>query len=230
MAIEHTTFIYKTYLLSSSRDSFVAYLNAVLSAYAWEEASAVTTGNNLYECYGKYYFTADSYVKISCEVGGSNFYVSLDIITPTNAKRNLTSGSRVNNILALSVGKTSKGVCLCVYSNSDTNVKNRDPHFYNLYVGDITKLDGSTAKGCVYVADDNSYMVATDDGISSEATFTSTIDAAKKGYLIPVTDSTTGAVFKDVYMMACAPVQYNKMKIADTGTKYLCGKAMCIAD
>ena len=205
------------------------FLNTIQSAYTWsDKTSVVESSSAIYpqaykETYGKYYFSENSYLSLDLYANNSD-YLGINIVTPSGTKR---VGFNTQ-YCTLSIGKTSKGVCICAYSGG--NVNTRDPHFYNLYIGEIALLDGTTTKGCIYVADDNSYVVATDSGISEEATFTAGIDNTKKAYLVPVTDSTTGAIFSDVYMMIKAPLQYNIMKIVDTDKKYLCGKAICLAD
>lgn len=220
--IEHTTLISNVQVGSNDVAKVIAVYNAILSAYTWETGSEVYNIANIGAIYGKYYFTASSYIKISNYVP-HNYGVKIEIVTPSSTK----AISLQDPYYMFSIGKTSKGICICAYSGASNS---RDPHFYNLYIGEITLLDGTTTKGCIYVADDNSYIVATDNGISEEATFTAGIDNTKKAYLVPVTDSTTGAIFSDVYMMIKAPLQYNNMKIVDTDRKYLCGKAICMAD
>lgn len=220
--IEHTTLMSNVQVGSNDVAKVIAVYNAILSAYTWETSSEVYNIANIGAIYGKYYFTASSYIKISNYVP-HNYGVKIEIVTPSSTK----TISLQDPYYMFSIGKTSKGICICAYSGASNS---RDPHFYNLYIGEITLLDGTTTKGCIYVADDNSYIVATDNGISEEATFTVGIDNTKKAYLVPVTDSTTGAIFSDVYMMIKAPLQYNNMKIVDTDRKYLCGKAICMAD
>lgn len=179
-------------------------------------------GDDYYDgVYGTYYFTHNSYIKIY----NNGFCLRIDIVTPSQSK---TVFYAYNSYWTTSIGKTSKGICICAYSGESSNT--RDPYFYNLYVGEVTLLDGTLTKGCVYVADDNSYIVATDKGISSESAFVASINSTKKAYLAPATDSTNGGIFKDIYMMFSSPIQYNKMKMNNTGTKYLCGKSMCLAD
>jgi hypothetical protein len=221
--IEHTTLLKDAALTNSNSNPsiFISALNTILSAYTWESNSSVNETSSLTSTYGNYYFTGNSYIKIDY-CANSKSYLGINLITPNGTKR-VQFG--VSGHCTISVGKTDKGICICAYSGSSGS---REPHFYNLYVGEITLLDGTTTKGCIYVADDNLYVVATDNGISEEATFSSIIDGTRKGYLIPVTDSTFGGTFKDIYMMACAPIQFNKMKVADK--KYLCGKAFCLAD
>lgn len=220
--IEHTTLMSNVQVGSNDVAKVIAVYNAILSAYTWETGSEVYNIANMGAIYGKYYFTASSYIKISNYVP-HNYGVKIEIVTPSSTK----TISLQDLYYMFSLGKTSKGICICAYSGANNS---RDPHFYNLYIGEITLLDGTTTKGCIYVANDNSYIVATDNGISEEATFTAGIDNTKKAYLVPVTDSTTGAIFSDVYMMIKAPLQYNIMKIVDTDKKYLCGKAICLAD
>lgn len=220
--IEHTTLMSNVQVGSNDVAKVIAVYNAILSAYTWETGSEVYNIANIGAIYGKYYFTASSYIKISNYVP-HNYGVKIEIVTPSSTK----TISLQDPYYMFSIGKTSKGICICAYSGASNS---RDPHFYNLYIGEITLLDGTTTKGCIYVADDNSYIVATDNGISEEVTFTAGIDNIKKAYLVPVTDSTTGAIFSDVYMMIKASLQYNNMKIVDTDRKYLCGKAICMAD
>lgn len=221
--IEHTTLLKDAGLTSgdSNPSIFISALNTILSAYTWKSNSSVNETSSLTSTYGNYYFTGNSYIKIDYFANNQS-YLGINLITPNGTKRvQFTVGGHCT----ISVGKTDKGICICAYSGSSGS---REPRFYNLYVGEIALLDGTTTKGCIYVADDNLYVVATDNGISEEATFSSIIDGTRKGYLIPVTDSTFGGTFKDIYMMACAPIQFNKMKVADK--KYLCGKAFCLAD
>lgn len=217
--IEHTTWMYK----KNTTENYIPFLNDILSSYDWENGSIVHLNGDEYYVgvYGTYYFTHNSYIKIYY----NNFCLWIDIVTPSQSK---TVFSPNNSYWTTSIGKTSKGICICAYSGESSNT--RDPHFYNLYVGEVTHLDGTLTKGCIYVNDDNSYIVATDKGISSESAFVSNIDNTRKTYLAPATDSTNGGIFKDIYMMFSSPIQYNKMKIADTGNKYLCGKSMCLAD
>lgn len=202
---------------------FLPFLNAILSAYEWETGSAVTSNPNYWQCYGTYYFTSNSYIKIYLTLGNS-YQLNVDIVTPNTTKNVfISTGSKQY----FSIGKTSKGICICAYSGANSS---RDPHFYNLYIGEITLLDGTTTKGCIYVNDDNSYIVATDKGISEESAFVSTIDNTRKAQLVAAADSTTGAIFNDIYMMFNTPLQYNKMKILGTGKTFLLGKSLCLAD
>lgn len=222
MTITHTTLMNNVQVSSNDVAKVIAVYNAILSAYTWETGSEVYNIANITAIYGKYYFTVNSYIKISNYVP-HNYGVKIEIVTPSSTK----TISLQDPYYKFSIGKTSKGICICAYSGASNS---RDPYFYNLYVGEVTKPDGTTAQGCIYSDDNGNLTIATDEGISEEATFTAGIDNTKKAYLVPVTDSTTGAIFSDVYMMVKAPLQYNIMKIVDTDKKYLCGKAICLAD
>lgn len=217
--IEHTTYSNGE---NGNADSYFAFLNALLSSYEWETGSEVT-GSQWNADYGKYYFTKNSYIKIYSD--SSSLKVKIDLVTP-NVATTVFSGS--STYRWTSIGKTSKGICICAYSGSSGS--RSSPRQYNLYVGEVKTLDGTTAKGCIYLADDNSYTVATDSGISTEAKFTSTIDSTKKTCLIPAADSTTGAVFQHIFMMKNSPLNYNALKLEDTQKIYLCGKAICLED
>lgn len=220
--IEHTILMSNVQINSNDVAKVIAVYNAILSAYTWETGSEVYNIANIGAIYGKYYFTASSYIKIG-NYTPHNYGVKIEIVTPSGTK----TISLQDPYYEFSIGKTSKGICICAYSGASNS---RSSYFYNIYVGEITKLDGTLTNGCIYVNDDNSYIVATDKGISEESAFVASIDNAKKAYLAPATDSTNGGIFKDIYMIFSSPIQYNKMKIADTGTKYLCGKAICLAD
>lgn len=219
--IKHTTWMYKT----NSSENYIPFLNDILSSYNWENGSMVHLNSNFYfqYVYGTYYFTHNSYIKIYNQ--NDHFFLRIDIVTPSQSKTVLSANDMY---WTASIGKTSKGICICAYSDKSGNT--RDPHFYNIYVGEVTHLDGTTTKGCIYVNDDNSYIVATDKGISEEPAFISTIDNTRKAQLVAAADSTTGAIFNDIYMMFNTPLQYNKMKILGTGKTFLLGKSLCLAD
>lgn len=226
MAITHTTFLNQNSVSGQSEVSkIINSYNTILEANDWGTNSLVQNGANAPDAYGRYYFTENSYIELGSYVYAGNWAASIKLVTP-NEVREIKFTDSV--FYTISVGKTSKGICIS-YLSSNIDVS-RDPHFYNLYVGEVTHLDGTLTKGCIYVNDDNSYIVATDKGISEESAFVANVDNTRKAYLAPATDSTNGGIFKDIYMMFSSPIQYNKMKMNNTGTKYLCGKAMCLMD
>lgn len=129
----------------------------------------------------------------------------------------------------MSIGKTAYGIGILAYGNSDKIINSRNILFYNLYVGEITKPDGSITKGCIYAADDGALTIATDDGISSEKAQTSTINTDRTAILAPVVDTTYGNVFKDIYFMRSSPLNCNIMAVEGQGN-FLCGKTLCLKD
>lgn len=210
---------------SSTYNSYRQFMLALTNAYDWNSKTSTFDRVEMPQGQsGKFYFTENSYFEIQ-ECSTADFRVNL--VTP-NGTQTLTIGT--GSTCVLNIGTTSNGLGLTYNCMPSGKITDNDYYNPNFYFGKVILSDGSIIKGCIYVADDNSYIVATDEGISTESTFTSIIDTTRKGFLVPVTDSTHGAIFKDIYMMACAPVQYNKFKIVDTSNKYLAGKAICLAD
>lgn len=224
--IKHTTLLNQGVVQSQSDASkLINSYNTILESNDWGTNSLVQNGGSTSDVYGRYYFTENSYIELGSYPGCNSWAASIKLVTP-NKVREINFTDCV--YYTISVGKTSKGICIS-YLSSSISVS-RDPHFYNLYVGEVTHLDGTTTKGCIYVNDDNSYIVATDKGISEESAFVSTIDNTRKAQLVAAADSTTGAIFNDIYMMFNTPLQYNKMKILGTGKTFLLGKSLCLAD
>lgn len=229
MAITHTTLALNEYISPSSGTpyftAFKTLYNSILNNYEWNENSEAYIGNNAIVSYGKYYFTPNSYIQIQLQ-SSDNGAIKITLITPNDSKEIVMTPNYA--IYTFTIGKTNKGIALQIYSGPNSPARNSKS--YNLYIGEITKLDGTTTKGCIYVNDDNSYIVATDKGISEESAFVSTIDNTRKAQLVAAADSTTGAIFNDIYMMFNTPLQYNKMKILGTDKIFLLGKSLCLAD
>lgn len=224
--IKHTTILNQSGVSSQSEvPKIINSYNTILESNDWGTNSLVQNGANAPDAYGRYYFTENSYIELGSYLYRNNWAASIKLVTP-NKVREINFTDSV--YYTISVGKTSKGICIS-YLSSSISVS-RDPHFYNLYVGEVTHLDGTTTKGCIYVNNDNSYIVATDKGISEESAFVSTIDNTRKAQLVAAADSTTGAIFNDIYMMFNTPLQYNKMKILGAGKTFLLGKSLCLAD
>jgi hypothetical protein len=127
----------------------------------------------------------------------------------------------------ITAATTNNGLALCLWNEPEDT---RNTHDYNFFINNATNLDGSVTKQCIYLKDDNSYSVISDNGVSEEPTFVSTIDNTRKAQLVAAADSTTGAIFNDTYMMFNTPLQYNKMKILGTGKIFLLGRSLCLAD
>lgn len=222
----------KTYVFSNETfyvEGWNNFLTDLLNDYNWEEQSSVSDGPNSEWIgkIGKFYLNENGYLAFewySYRYGES--FIRVRFVTGESSVTLYTSSQW--SYKYITVGKTSKG--LAILFKAENDILNLNSMQYNLYIGEIVNLDGSVTKGCIYLSDDNSHTICANSKTSSESTFTSVIDPTRKSFLVPVTDSTTGGVFKDIYLMANSPVQYNKLKIADTGNKYLCGKSICLAD
>lgn len=237
MAIAHTTLINnaRTHLEASESRTFVLnFFNKLLSAYEWESGSEVVQSSGAENCYGKYYFTTNSYIKIYPVIYDSyyTFYewkVKIDLVTPNGSKTAYVGGGTDRDdqsYWTLSVGETNKGICICARNHADG--KCPSIMAYNLYIGDCT-LNGQTVKGCIGIDDSGNLTIATDNGISSEKPQTSTINADRTAILTPVVDTTYGNVFKDIYFMRSSPLNYNIMAVEGQGN-FLCGKTLCLKD
>lgn len=173
------------------------------------------------------YITDNLYLRLAGENIGRTYAKFNVIVCGTFGTKTLYSRDLTNMYVTWRFTKTSKGFAFQLSSSSSGYDDNLD---YKFYVGEITKLDGTTAQGCIYTADDGTLTIATDSGISVENAYNSTITNDRMAVLVPIVNSTTGDVFKDIYAMRYSPIQYNKMFISETDKKYLCGKNICIAD
>ena len=237
MSIECTTLINGTRFegFNQFKPIITNALTQIYSSYNWYEKSGITgefDGSNNNYLTASLYFTTESYIKIVMYPGEPHMRISL--VTPTATKEVFTQpttmdGSHRSEFFKMSIGKTAYGICILAYGNSDTIINSRNILFYNLYVGEIIKLDGTLTKGCVYVADDGKLTIATDDGISDEIAQTSTINADRNSVLIPIVNTTNGDRFKDIYFMRYSPIQYNIMDVEGQGV-FLCGKALALKD
>lgn len=127
------------------------------------------------------------------------------------------------------MSKTSLGAALGLYVKDSNDYLPDNTKLFNFYIGEITKENKETASGIIYVAEDNTLTIATDDGISSEKAQTSTINADRTAILAPVVDTTHGNVFKDIYFMRSSPLNCNIMAVEGQGN-FLCGKTLCLKD
>lgn len=144
----------------------------------------------------------------------------------TFGEKSLFSVSVNNAYITWTFTKTAKGFACQLSASTSEYV---DYKRYNLYVGEVTKLDGSTVWGCIYTADDGTLTIATDSGISEESAQKSVISADRKAVLIPVVNTTTGDIFSDIFIMRYSPLQYNIMDVDGQGV-FLCGKALTLKD
>lgn len=228
MAIAHTTLALNEYINPNSGTpyftAFKTLYNSILNNYEWNENSEAHIGNNALVSYGKYYFTPNSYIQIQLQ-SSDNGAIKITLITPNDSKEIVMTPNYA--IYTFTIGKTNKGIALQIYSGPNSPARNSKS--YNLYIGEITKLDGTVTKGCIYAADDGTLTIATDDGISSEIAQTSTINADRTAILTPVVDTTYGNVFKDIYFMRSSPLNCNIMAV-EGQDNFLCGKTLCLKD
>lgn len=173
------------------------------------------------------YITDNLYLRLDGENIGRPYAKFNVIVCGTFGTKTLYSRDLTNMYVTWRFTKTSKGFAFQLSSSSSGYDDNLD---YKFYVGEITKLDGTTAQGCIYTADDGTLTIATDSGISVENAYNSTITNDRMAVLVPIVNSTTGDVFNDIFAMRYSQIQYNKMFIPETDKKYLCGKNICIAD
>lgn len=209
--------------------------NKISKCYNWVKTDIPSSVNDINNFYGAFYFSENAGIQIrfsqidsyNYELYAYNIIVDAVIIgkgTTTLMTGNTNSNAKNWKIAA---GTTDNGLALCLWNEPDDT---RDTHNYNFFIGNATNLDGSVTKQCIYLKDDNSYSVISDNGVSEESSFVSTIDNTRKAQLVAVADSTTGATFNDTYMMFNAPLQYNKMKVLGVGKIFLLGRSICLAD
>lgn len=178
---------------------------------------------------GKFYISDTTYLQIVAQ-NGRNHYDSygfiFSLVTPNGIKEIM--GDKEYSYASLFAGKTSNGLALGLYS-SGNNTCPTNTKTFNIYVGEFTKLDGTTSKGFIYTADNGTLTIVSDDGISSEIAQTSTINADRTAILAPVVDTTYGNVFKDIYFMRSSPLNCNIMAVEGQGN-FLCGRTLCLKD
>lgn len=206
-----------------------SYLTTIQTMYDWKKYEI--TGDVAIKAMqtGKFYISDTTYLQIVAQ-NGSKSYTSygliFSLVTPNGTKEIM--GNREYSYASLFAGKTSNGLALGLYSsgsnNCPTNVKT-----FNVYVGEFTKLDGTTSKGFIYTADDGTLSFITDNGIVEESAQNSVISADRKAVLIPVVNTATGDIFGDIFIMRYSPLQYNIMDVDGQGV-FLCGKALALKD
>lgn len=156
-------------------------------------------------------------------IGRTNAIFKISVCD-TFGEKSLFSIKVNNTYITWVFTKTAKGFACQLSASTSEYV---DYKHYSLYVGEIIKLDGTLAKGCVYVADDDKLTIASDDGVSEEVAQTSTINADRNSVLIPIVNTTNGDRFKDIYFMRYSPIQYNIMDVDGQGV-FICGKALAL--
>lgn len=206
-----------------------SYLTTIQTMYNWEKYEI--TGDVAIKAMqtGKFYISDTTYLQIVAQ-NGSRSYTSygliFSLVTPNGTKEIM--GNREYSYASLFAGKTSNELALGLYSSANNDCPTNAKTF-NVYVGEFTKLDGTTLKGFIYVADDGTLSFITDNGIVEESAQNSVISADRKAVLIPVVNTTTGDIFSDIFIMRYSPLQYNIMDVDGQGV-FLCGKALALKD
>lgn len=206
----------------------------ISKCYNWTKTSISDTTDDISQIYGAFYFSENACIQIrfSKIYNYEDLYafnIIVDAVITNKGTTTLMPGNTDRNAKnwKITAATTNNGLALCLWNEAKDT---RNTHDYNFFIGNATNLDGSVTKQCIYLKDDNSYSVISDNGISEEPTFVSTIDNTRKAQLVAAADSTTGAIFNDTYMMFNTPLQYNKMKILGTGKIFLLGRSLCLAD
>lgn len=205
-------------------------LNTISTIYNWTKTEI--TGENAIKATqtGKFYISDSTYLQIVIQNGyrtytSYGFIVSL--ITPNETRQ--LFGDRDLQMTSIFMSKTSLGAALGLYVKSSKDDLTDNAKLFNFYIGEITKENKETVLGIIYVAEDDTLTIATDDGFSSEIAQTSSINADRTAVLTPVIDTTYGNVFKDIYFMRSSPLNYNIMAVEGQGN-FLCGKTLCLKD
>lgn len=207
----------------------------ISNCYNWTKISISDTTDNISQIYGAFYFSENAAIQIRFSqiysYADSTYAFNIIVNALITGKGTITLMTGNPNSSAknwkITAATTNNGLALCLWNEPNDT---RNTHDYNFFINNATNLDGSVTKQCIYLKDDNSYSVISDNGISEEPTFVSTIDNTRKAQLVAAADSTTGAIFNDTYMMFNTPLQYNKMKILGTGKIFLLGRSLCLAD
>lgn len=206
-----------------------SYLTTIQTMYDWKKYEI--TGDVAIKAMqtGKFYISDTTYLQIIAQNGSRNYTsygLIFSLVTPNGTKEIM--GNREYTYASLFAGKTSNGLALGLYSSGSNNCPTNAKTF-NVYVGEFTKLDGTTSKGFIYTADDGTLSFITDNGIVEESAQNSVISADRKAVLIPVVNATTGDIFGDIFIMRYSPLQYNIMDVDGQGV-FLCGKALALKD
>lgn len=206
-----------------------SYLTTIQTMYDWKKYEI--TGDVAIKAMqtGKFYISDTTYLQIIAQNGSRNYTsygLIFSLVTPNGTKEIM--GNREYTYASLFAGKTSNGLALGLYSSGSSSCPTNAKTF-NVYVGEFTKLDGTTSKGFIYTANDGTLSFITDNGIVEESAQNSVISADRKAVLIPVVNTTTGDIFGDIFIMRYSPLQYNIMDVDGQGV-FLCGKALALKD
>lgn len=233
MAIVNNVIGIKTIYQADNIDGVQAVkniLNTISIFYNWTKTEITGEDTIKTTQTGKFYISDSTYLQVVIQNGyrSYNYYgFIISLITPNGTKQLL--GDRDSQSVSIFMSKTSLGAALGLYVKSSQDGLPDNTKLFNFYIGEIIKENKEAASGIIYVAEDNTLTIATDDGISSEIAQTSTINADRTAILTPVVDTTYGNVFKDIYFMRSSPLNCNIMAVEGQGN-FLCGKTLCLKD
>lgn len=207
-----------------------SYLAKIQTLYDWKNSEVIGDVAVKATQTGKYYISDTTYLKIVMQKGSgtySNYGFVFSLVTPNGST--LISGDSEDAYASMFTAKTSKGLAMGLYASNSPTGCPTNTKMFNVFIGDITTIDGQTAKGCIYVDDSGNLTIATDNGISTETALGTTINADRKAVLVPIANTTTGEIFSDIFVMRYSPLQYNIMDVDGQGV-FLCGKTVCLKD
>ena len=98
---------------------------------------------------------------------------------------------------------------------------------FNIFIGDF-KLGETTIKGIVSVSSNN-LIVVTPNGGATVSALGTTITPDRKAILIPVTNTITGDVSSNIFMIRYSPIKEAIMEVEGQGV-FLCGKTLALKD
>lgn len=205
-------------------------LNTISIFYNWTKTEITGEDKIKTTQTGKFYISDSTYLQVVIQNGyySYDYYgFIISLITPNGTKQLL--GDRDSQSVSIFMSKTSLGAALGLYAKNSNDDLPDNTKLFNFYIGEIIKENKETASGIIYVAEDNTLTIATDDGFSSEKAQTSTINADRTAILTPVVDTTYGNVFKDIYFMRSSPLNCNIMAVEGQGN-FLCGKTLALKD
>lgn len=207
--------------------SIVTKLKSMYNFVKVEEADYGMPEEHSDKEYAKFYVTNTCGFSL-CAAGRWTFIIKLfSANTVSTVFSDETSNWRKAGYY-FNIASTAKGLAFNYHSVEDNITNNKPNERYVLYIGDITIIGGEIVKGCV-CDNDGALTIATDNGVYTEPALGTTISADRQAVLVPVASTTTGEVFKDIFVMRYSPIQYGTMEIEGKGI-YLCGKTLALKD
>lgn len=207
--------------------SIVTKLKSMYNFVKVEEADYGMPEEHSDKEYAKFYVTNTCGFSL-CAAGRWTFVIKLFSADTVSTGFSDKTDNWGTSAYYFNIASTAKGLAFNYHSVRDNMTNNKPNERYVLYIGDITIIGGEIVKGCV-CDNDGALTIATDNGIFTEPALGTTISADRQAVLVPVASTTTGEVFKDIFVMRYSPIQYGAMEIEGKGI-YLCGKTLALKD